>query len=165
MEKKLAVLHCTDEQKVLYAIFKMTGEAEPWWLAMKLLEEKRPVSIVLTWSHFIEIFFNRYFLTSTRDAKYAAKFVELSRFTPYMIPDESKKAQRFKKGLRQEIYEQVTVLQVQNFSELVDKATVVATSWQRSAWLQNQRKSPMPPGFQAGANKGPWRKTSNNAGQ
>ncbi|XP_057953813.1 uncharacterized protein LOC131148096 [Malania oleifera] len=179
IEKILVVLHCTDEQKVLYAAFKLTGEAERWWLAVNLLEQQRLVSISLTWDHFKEIFDDRYFCTSVRDAKVeeflnlnqghmivqqcAVKFVELSRFTPYMIPDESRKARRFERGLRHEIYEQVVVLQVRNFSWLVDKATVAETSRQRSTALQSQRKRPTPPGFQASTSQGQWKR--NNVGQ
>ncbi|XP_057958406.1 transcription factor MUTE [Malania oleifera] len=69
--------------------------------------------------------------------QYAAKFVELSLFAPYMVPDESKKAWRFEKGLRQGIYEQVVAFHVHNFSKLVDKATVVETSLLRSAEILN----------------------------
>ncbi|XP_057975372.1 uncharacterized protein LOC131162790 [Malania oleifera] len=141
------VLHCTDEQKVQYATFKLIGEAEQWWSAVKLLEEQRLVLVALTWGHFKEIFYDCYFLTSIRDAKmeeflnliqghltmpqYAAKFVELSRFAPFMIPDDFRKAQRFERGLRQAIYEQVAVLQIQDFLELVDKTIVVETNGQR----------------------------------
>ncbi|XP_057953808.1 uncharacterized protein LOC131148089 [Malania oleifera] len=126
IEKILALLRCTDEQKVLYATFKLTEEVERWWLAVKLLEEQRSVPTMLTWEHFREIFFDRYFPNTSRDVKveeflnltqghlivqqYAAQFVDLSRFAPYMVPDEFRKAWRFERGLRQEIFEQVTVL-------------------------------------------------------
>ncbi|XP_057969463.1 uncharacterized protein LOC131158616 [Malania oleifera] len=86
------------------------------WLAVKLLEDQRPVPTTLTWNLLKEIFFDRYFPTYTRVVKmeefpnltqrpltvqqYVAKFVELSRFAPYMIPDELRKAQKFNRGLR-----------------------------------------------------------------
>ncbi|XP_057958467.1 uncharacterized protein LOC131151232 [Malania oleifera] len=114
IDKVLAVLCCIDEQKVLYATFKLTGETKRWWLAVKLLEEQRPIPIALNWGRFKEIFYHWYFPASIWD--YAAKFVEVSRFTQYMTPDGLKKVQRFEKALRQEIYEQVAVLQVQDFS-------------------------------------------------
>ncbi|XP_057962178.1 uncharacterized protein LOC131153751 [Malania oleifera] len=115
MEKMLIVLSCTKKQKVLFATFKLTGEAERWWLAVKLLEEMRPVPVVMTWNHFKEVFYDRYFPATTTDAKaeeflnlthghlviqqYATRFVELSRFAPYMVLDEYRKAQRFERGL------------------------------------------------------------------
>ncbi|XP_057954055.1 uncharacterized protein LOC131148334 [Malania oleifera] len=78
IENILAVLRCTDEQKVLYATFKLMGDAERWWLVMKLLEEQRPIPIALTSSRFKEIFFDRYFPTSVRNAK-VEEFLSLTQ--------------------------------------------------------------------------------------
>ncbi|XP_057958513.1 uncharacterized protein LOC131151277 [Malania oleifera] len=126
----------------------MTGKARHWWRLVRLQEDQRLVPAILTWSHFKEIFFDRYFPTTTRDAKaeeflnltqghltvqqYATKFVELSRCAPYMVPD---------------------------------KTTILETSLQRSAEMLNQRKRPMPPSFQAGTSQGPQRRDNNNVGQ
>ncbi|XP_057958682.1 uncharacterized protein LOC131151453 [Malania oleifera] len=90
------------------------------------VEDQWSEPAVTTWSQFREIFFDRYFPASTREAKageflnltqgylsiqqYAIKFMELSRFALYMIPDEPKKARKFERGLRQEICTQVVVL-------------------------------------------------------
>ncbi|XP_057982332.1 uncharacterized protein LOC131167547 [Malania oleifera] len=62
--------------------------------------------------------------------QYAAKFVELSRFTPYMFPDEPKKGRRLEKGLRQGIRAQVLASLTQSFSELVDKVMAVEANIQ-----------------------------------
>ncbi|XP_057969338.1 uncharacterized protein LOC131158487 [Malania oleifera] len=121
IEKIMFVVLCADKQRVLYATFRLTGEAKHWWFAVKLLEEQRLAPVALTWGRFKEIIFDGYFPSSIRDAKmeeflnrtqghltvsqYAARFVELSHFAPFMIQDEFKKAQRFERGLRQEIYE------------------------------------------------------------
>ncbi|XP_057975310.1 uncharacterized protein LOC131162724 [Malania oleifera] len=115
IEKILPVLHCADDQKVLYATYKFTGEAERWWTTMKLLEEQRFVLAIITWSRFKESFFDRYFSATIREAKvakflnltqgnitvqqYAAKFIELSCFASYIVPDENKKARMFERGL------------------------------------------------------------------
>lgn len=56
--------------------------------------------------------------------QYAAKLVELYRVASYLIPNEEKKAREFKEGLNHRIYERVVGFQIQNFSELVDKATI-----------------------------------------
>ena len=37
--------------------------------------------------------------------QYAARFIELSRFVAYLIPDEEKKARMFEQGLNEKIYE------------------------------------------------------------
>ncbi|XP_057969504.1 uncharacterized protein LOC131158652 [Malania oleifera] len=101
MEKILILLNCTKEQKVLFATFKLTREAERWWHAMKLLEEQRVVPIAMTWVRFKQVFYDQYFPATTRNAKaeeffsltqgrltiqqYTAKFMELSHFAPFVL--------------------------------------------------------------------------------
>ncbi|XP_057958646.1 uncharacterized protein LOC131151419 [Malania oleifera] len=155
MEKMLVVLSCTEAQKVLFATFKLTGEAECWWQAVKMLEEQRAVPTDMTWIRFKELFYDRYFPTTIRAAKaeeffhlnqgqltvqqYAAKFMELSRFAPFMVLDEFQKARWFERGLKPRIHEQVVVLKVQNFSELVDRAIMAELSLQRSIEMAESR--------------------------
>ncbi|XP_057969591.1 uncharacterized protein LOC131158752 [Malania oleifera] len=97
----LVILHCTEEQWVQYATFKLVGEAKRWWRVVKLVEEQRSGST------------------------YVTKFIELCHFASYMVLDESKKAQRFEKGLRQGIRAQVVAFLAQSFSKLVDRAITV----------------------------------------
>ncbi|XP_057958686.1 uncharacterized protein LOC131151456 [Malania oleifera] len=140
----MVVLNCTDKQKVRYATFKMTGEAKRWWLSAKLLEDQRLEKIALTWERFKELFFDMYFPSAVREKKikeftnltqeemtvveYAAKFVELSHFAPFLILNEAMKAKKFEKGLRHRIYELVVGFQVQTFLELVYEASVLEKS-------------------------------------
>ncbi|XP_057969318.1 uncharacterized protein LOC131158467 [Malania oleifera] len=121
IEKIGTVLHCMDELRVLYATYKLT-----------------------------KIFFDHYFPATVREAKvikfvkltlgsltaqqYAAKFIELSRFAPYIIPNEVKRVRMFERGLRQDIFKQVAVLKMEDLSELVDRATVAEESEQKDAW-------------------------------
>ncbi|XP_057958535.1 uncharacterized protein LOC131151297 [Malania oleifera] len=120
IEEIMVELNCTDKQMVRYAAFKMTGEAKRWWLSMKLLEDQRGDMTV---------------------AEYTAKFVELSRFAPFLIPNEVRKYVRCK------IYELVVRFQVQSFSELVDKASVLEKSIQSSIESSEQKKTPAPSSF------------------
>ncbi|XP_057981297.1 uncharacterized protein LOC131166739 [Malania oleifera] len=149
MEKILVVLNCTEEQKVLFATFKLTREAKQWWHAVKLLEEQQAVPIVMTWGHFKQVFYDRYFPATTRNVKadkffnltqgcltvqqYAARFLELSFFVPFMVSYEYQKARWFERGLNHRIHEHMVCLQIQDFTELVDKATVVEPSLQKGA--------------------------------
>ncbi|XP_035540239.1 uncharacterized protein LOC118344220 [Juglans regia] len=159
IEEILCVINCTDEQKVLYSAFKLTGEAKRWWISERTIKEAEGTEIV-RWLHFKQIFVERFFPTSVRDDKamefanlvqgalsvhqYAARFIELSRFAAYLIPDEEKKARKFEQGLNERIYERIVGFQIRNFSELVDKATVFERSLQRSATLLEQRKRTAP---------------------
>ncbi|XP_040996120.1 uncharacterized protein LOC121242300 [Juglans microcarpa x Juglans regia] len=89
--------------------------------------------------------------------QYAAKFAELSRFPPYLILDEEKKARKFEEGLNFQIYERVMVLQMQCFSELVHKAILVEQNIKRGVELQETRKRTTPQGS-SGRDQGPWKK-------
>ncbi|XP_057975930.1 uncharacterized protein LOC131163350 [Malania oleifera] len=127
VEKILAVLACSDEQKVAFASFKLTGE--------------RPDPVPVSWSRFKELFFERYFPAIIRSAKatkflhlaqgqrtvsqYATRFIELSHFAPYLAPDEEEKARNFEEGLRQNLFEQVIGFRAQTFSEVVDRAAII----------------------------------------
>ncbi|KAF5465291.1 hypothetical protein F2P56_015311 [Juglans regia] len=150
IEEILRVLNCTDKQKVLYSAFKLTGEAKRWWILERTIKEADGRGVV-SWLHFKQIFFDHFFPRSIRDARakdfavlvqgtmtvhqYAARFIELSRFALYLIPDEEKKTRKFEEGLNNHIYERVVALQIQNFSELVDKATIVERGLKRSVEL------------------------------
>ncbi|XP_057982347.1 uncharacterized protein LOC131167562 [Malania oleifera] len=110
MQKKiLAVMYCTEEQRVLFASFKLAGEAEQWWHAIKLLEERRVVPIAMTCGHF---------------KKYAAKFLQSSRFAPSVVPDEYQND----RDPNQRIHEHMECLQIHEFTELVEKVTVAESS-------------------------------------
>ncbi|KAF5472045.1 hypothetical protein F2P56_008793 [Juglans regia] len=75
IEELLRVINCTDVQKVLYSAFKLTGEAKRWWISERTIREAEGTKIGAMSVH-----------------QYAARFIELSRFAAYLIPDEEKKA-------------------------------------------------------------------------
>ncbi|KAK4563696.1 hypothetical protein RGQ29_006014 [Quercus rubra] len=103
MEKIFDVIGCTEVQKVSFASFMLKGEAEHWWRSTKKtvpLEEDE----ILTWTVFLDAFYEKYFPESVRDEKevefmeliqgnktvlqYEAKFTELSRFAPHIVADD-----------------------------------------------------------------------------
>ncbi|XP_057981072.1 uncharacterized protein LOC131166487 [Malania oleifera] len=144
IEEILEVLGYTNEQKVRYVTFKMSGDAKRWWLSMKLLDEQRyfPLSIR---EEKIEEFTN---LTqgNMTVGEYAAKFVELSRFAPFLIPNEARKIRKFEKGPRRRIYKLVVGFQVH--SDLVYKASMLEKNIQGSTESTEQKKRPAPSSFQ-----------------
>ncbi|XP_057958493.1 uncharacterized protein LOC131151257 [Malania oleifera] len=140
MDKILAVLNCTKKQKVLFATFKLTREAERQWHA---------------------VFYDRYFPATARNAKakkffnltqrhltvrqYATRFVKLSLFAPFMVPDEYQKTTWFERVLNQRIHEHMACLKIHDFTELVGKATVVESSLQRGVEALERRRRPVSP--------------------
>lgn len=49
--------------------------------------------------------------------QYAAKFVQLSRFTPIEVTTKSQKAQKFIRGLRADIYDCITILKLDTYAK------------------------------------------------
>ncbi|XP_035546535.1 uncharacterized protein LOC118348602 [Juglans regia] len=165
IEEILRVLTYTDEQKVAYSTFKLTGEAKRWWISERTIREVEGTEVV-SWLHFKQIFLERFFPSSFREDKamefatlvqgtmtvyqYAARFTKLSCFATYLIPDEEKKAHKFELELNEKLYERVVGFQIQNFSEIVNKATVFERNLQRSVVLHEQREMTTPTGYHSG---------------
>ncbi|XP_059455138.1 uncharacterized protein LOC132185376 [Corylus avellana] len=114
IEKLMDVMNCTEEQRVKYATFYLTEGAERWWTAQKEHLQQR-LGAIIPWMDFKEAFLERFFPQTTRQAKaqeftdliqgsmtveqYAAKFIELSRFAPYLVSTEELTARKFERGL------------------------------------------------------------------
>ena len=134
---------------MIYAAYKLSGEAKRWWLSRSALLEQELQRAPITWEKFKVEFLNRYFPRSAWDVKereffnlvqksfsveeYAARFMELLRFAPHLIPDEEKKARRFEEGLHPRIFDRVCSHNFNNWAELVERAAIVERSIQRNA--------------------------------
>ncbi|XP_057965457.1 uncharacterized protein LOC131156021 [Malania oleifera] len=97
--------------------------------------------------------------------QYAARFIELSRFSPYIVPNEIKKARQIERCLRQGIFKQVVVLKIQDFAELVDRGALVEIRERMDAEEQEQKKRSVSSGFQQGFRQGLWRRGNYGRGQ
>jgi hypothetical protein len=167
MEKLMEVMCCTDDQMVRYATFKLTAEAERWWIAKKEhLQQLLGDGVPITWKDFKNAFLERFFPQSVRQAKaqeftdlvqgsltveqYAAKFIELSRFAPYLVSTEDLKARKFERGLQSRIMNQVVGFEISNLSDLISKASVIERTFKINAESFNQKKRTAPQGSQFG---------------
>uniref|UniRef100_A0A2N9FR12 CCHC-type domain-containing protein n=1 Tax=Fagus sylvatica TaxID=28930 RepID=A0A2N9FR12_FAGSY len=153
VEKIFEALGCSEEQKVVIAIFKLEGEAEHWWKMTKTgLEAKgKP----LTWTNFLEAFYEKYFPDSVRDQKelefqqlehkdltigqYETKFTELARFAPHLIEEDSKKAKKFLPGLRPPIRSKLVPLLLDSYSKVVRRALAIEKDWEENHKQKNQQ--------------------------
>ena len=116
VEELLATTGCTNEQKVVYTTYKLTGEAKHWWQDKKAaLVTNLGSETAISWEVFKHEFSQHFFPRVVQEAKarefldlvqkgmmvieYAMKCLQLSRFGMYLIPNEEKKAKKFKQGL------------------------------------------------------------------
>ncbi|XP_028062878.1 uncharacterized protein LOC114266194 [Camellia sinensis] len=148
IEKLFEVFPCTEAQKVQLAVFTLEDDARHW--SMLVGDENKDI----TWAHFLEIFYEKYFPQCVRDrkvsefmelkqgnrsvAEYKAHFTELARFAPHMVDTDYKKARQFEGGLRDPILDKMNLLKLPTYVDVLDKALIpegnVANCKQKFDW-------------------------------
>ncbi|XP_027905619.1 uncharacterized protein LOC114165154 [Vigna unguiculata] len=129
---------CPTENKLVFSIYMLTGEAEHWWISTKSILEKRdePVTREAFRGRFLSEYFpdsiwyakEVEFLQLTQGGKmvteYAERFKHLGCF--YTLPlDEEWRCRKFENGLRGDIRLMVAPLSIKNFAALVEKDRVM----------------------------------------
>ncbi|XP_040996105.1 uncharacterized protein LOC121242284 [Juglans microcarpa x Juglans regia] len=157
MEQIFEALYCTDDQKVEYATYHLTDMGNKWWKSTRaLVQLELGEAVPISWEDFKRIFLDHFFPQTLREsrarqfmdltqgtmtiAQYATKVMELSRFASYLILDEEKKTEKFKRGLDHRIRERVHTLRIQSFMELVTRAAIAEEDLQENIEYNNQRK-------------------------
>ena len=95
-----------DENQIEVAKIQLKDVARTWWLA-----EDARLGKPITWDQFLKSFYKRFFPVIDQKEmeeqfirlqqrnrtvdEYAAEFLRLSQFTPYMMADEENQANRF----------------------------------------------------------------------
>jgi hypothetical protein len=163
VEEILQLAGCTEEQKVQYTAYRLSGEAKRWWNAKKvLLVQELGNERAISWERFQKEFLQHYFSKILRDARarefmdltqgnmtvaqYAARFNELARFAPYLVADEENRVRKFEQGLNQRILDRVICFEIRDFVELVNKASLAEDSIKKNALaMADSRKRIAPP--------------------
>ncbi|XP_028123103.1 uncharacterized protein LOC114320179 [Camellia sinensis] len=132
MEKLFEVFPCSKIQKVLLATYTLKDEARRWWLLVWNGNEN------MSWAQFNTIFYDKYFPQCFRDrkvsesqelkqgrmsvAEYEAKFTKFATFAPHMVDTDYKKARKFESGLDLDILDQVGVMNLPTYVNVLDRA-------------------------------------------
>ncbi|XP_062164957.1 uncharacterized protein LOC133871539 [Alnus glutinosa] len=109
------VIGCTNEQRVLYAGYKLIDEASRWWESRRELLDLEMGGAEVTWTRYKKEFNDRFFPRAQQQLRarefqnlvqgnltveqYVAKFMELARFALNLVPDEETKTERFHEGV------------------------------------------------------------------
>ncbi|CAL0314075.1 unnamed protein product [Lupinus luteus] len=119
LEKIFRALMCADDQKVTYATYMLSKEADNWWefTRRQMVHEHQVVS----WTTFKDKFLQKYFPADMKTKKemeflrlqqgslsvgeYAAKFEELARYAPHYneVGNERSKCAKFEEGLKPDL--------------------------------------------------------------
>ena len=126
-----------DEKKLILVPYILEGEADFWWDMVTRTDNLDTMS----WSGFEKLFLAKYFLDVEREAhreeferllqcglsvsQYEAKFTKLSRHAKDMVDTEEKKVRRFLRGLRPPIHDQLVVLMLTEYRDVVNRALVI----------------------------------------
>ncbi|XP_050877001.1 uncharacterized protein LOC127080742 [Lathyrus oleraceus] len=135
MERIFQIVHCSEENKFVFAPHMMKGPAVRWWESDLTLMTNQGVR--RDWEHFKTTFLDKYFPSSLRTQKefefqqlrqgtmmvvaYAEKFEDMdaySRQAEY-TPDERWKIDQFLFGLRGEISHSVSQRESTTYAELL----------------------------------------------
>jgi hypothetical protein len=112
VEKMLNIAQCTDREKVLNALGRLTGSAADWWGSYCAAHA---AANTITWVEFSKQFWNYHipaglmkikkkeFLSLKQGnmsvSEYHDKFIQLSRYAPEEVADDERKQELFMEGL------------------------------------------------------------------
>ncbi|XP_048128976.1 uncharacterized protein LOC125312931 [Rhodamnia argentea] len=136
--KVFNLLRCSNEDKVILAVYQLEGNAITWWRAVK--DRTFPKGTIPVWVTFVEAFNNKYFSRTAREQKmieffrlhenqmivdqYEAKFSKLSKYGPRLIENPEDRARRFGDGLKPEIKSILASFNLQDYDDLYEKALI-----------------------------------------
>nr|ABF95970.1 retrotransposon protein, putative, unclassified [Oryza sativa Japonica Group] len=135
VEKKLGLIQCIDQERVVFATHQLVGLASEWWDSY---EASRPEGHTITWDEFSSVFKRshvpagmitlrkrefRYLkqedLTVT---EYLHEFHRLAHYAPEDVENDEDQQEKFLQGLKDEIAVQLLLEEYEDFEKLVDKA-------------------------------------------
>ena len=137
LTKIFEAMQVPDEKKLILVPYILEDEADFWWDMVTRTEDMGAMS----WSDFEKVLLAKYFPIVEREARreeferifqrcftmaqYEAKFTELSRHAKDLVDTEEKKVRRFLGGLKPPIHDQLVVLMLTEYGDVVNRALVV----------------------------------------
>nr|CAH65835.1 OSIGBa0124C14.2 [Oryza sativa] len=135
VEKKLELLQCTDQEKVVFASHQLQGSASEWWGHFRM---NRAEGQPITWVEFTEAFKKTHIPVGVvalkkrefralkqKDhtvAEYLHEFNRLARYAPEDVRTDEERQEKFLEGLKDELSVTLISHDYVDFQELVDKA-------------------------------------------
>ncbi|XP_050916725.1 uncharacterized protein LOC127131878 [Lathyrus oleraceus] len=157
MEMIFWIMHCSEENKVVFASHMIKGPAVRWWENASTLMTNQ--GIPRDWEHFKTIFLDKYFPSSLRTQKefkfqqlrqgtmsvaaYAEKFEDMVAYSRQIAyaPDERWKIDQFVFGLRGEISHSVSQREFTSYAELLRQCYVAENSLKKVQEEMDQYRS------------------------
>jgi hypothetical protein len=80
---------------------------------------------------------------SMSSEQYSVEFLRLSRYAPYLIPDEETKVEKFRGGLLPQLLERIIFVKVADYSKMVHVTTMAEIEIKTTTVDYMSRKRPM----------------------
>ncbi|XP_038989073.1 uncharacterized protein LOC120112932 [Phoenix dactylifera] len=146
MEKAFRAMECTDEDKIIFAIYMLQDRTHYWWKSVErtLAHEHEPVTLAeVLHSLLLQVFsssrlreLEREFLNLSQGTmtvnEYEAEFDRLSRFAPTLIMDAEFRMRRFEEGLKPHLRRGFAAVHSVNYDDLIDKAKNLKIVWKET---------------------------------
>ncbi|XP_050876633.1 uncharacterized protein LOC127080349 [Lathyrus oleraceus] len=157
MERIFQIVHCSEENKVVFYSYMMKGSAVRWWESTSTLMTNQGVP--RDWENFKTIFLDKYFPSSLRTHKefefqqlrhgtmtvaaYSKKFEDMAAYSRQAAyaPDERWKIDQFIFGLRGEISHSASQREFKTYAELLRKCYVAENSLKKVQEERDQYRS------------------------
>ncbi|TXG69298.1 hypothetical protein EZV62_004233 [Acer yangbiense] len=162
LEKIFVAIGCDDNRRVIFASFVLQNEADHWWDAASRLIRARldtapdTANAPITWDMFLVAFNEKYFPDRVRDkmesdflsliqgsklvAEYEEIFNSLSRHVPTLVATETSRCRRFFEGLRPGIKSRLSILKLNVYADLVDRAMIAERYLVESQTVRDQHQ-------------------------
>ncbi|CAH9109141.1 unnamed protein product [Cuscuta epithymum] len=134
-DKLFDAINCPTDQRINTAAYYLRQEADNWWATTALTLRQQPD---FSWETFKEEMRKRFYPEHVRAEKYEeflhlkqvgmtvqeyhAKFLNLARFAPTLVPDEIEKTNKFIRGLNFETQKALCVSECQTLNDAYNKA-------------------------------------------
>ena len=167
-ERKLNTVGYTDEEKLQYAAYLLSGPAAAWWESMIAIQTP---GTAITWEQFKEKFMETHVPESIMELKrrefenlrqndmpvlrYVRDFSILSRYATDEVNTDEKRQKRFMKGLSPYMKMQLRLTRPREFQELVNIAITFEDDY-KNVQDERRKKARMEP------KKSPYRKPTPN---
>ena len=167
-----------DATRINLVPFQLEGEAHNWWDLVK-----RSLDLTtLLWDEFKDLFLGKYFPQPYRQAmilefldlkqrdmtvmQYEQRFTELARHATYYVTTEIARVRKFKNGLRFGLRHKLVPLNLQRYSELVDRAVLIEKDLEEMRASRDEEGKRKKKSSQAsGGSSGKSQKSSSSSGR
>ncbi|MQL73072.1 hypothetical protein Taro_005407 [Colocasia esculenta] len=158
VERTFRSMECVPEERVLLASYQLQAQALTWWSSeWETTFQSRPLRQI-PWQEFVVSFERAFCPTYVRTERlyqfldlqqrdftvvqYKARFVELGRYAPQIMTDESLRTQQFVRGLRPDLRQALIVAHVTDLDAAYQTAAALEADTlrtrARSAEVQTQ---------------------------